>query len=301
MAFKKRIFILLLSFSFVLNAKEPVSEFCAEFGKDVDEYSLHLVKATEMHVKSQGKKIDSLICSNKNDVYFFSPNHFLPEYSLYAPKEPVRREVMGWCGGTHIDRSIDVECNNKKIEKIYLNSLNRDGLHFYKKNARETLVPYYGKNFNGKLEMTVADARVKYKKKFSAVIVGPCRPKRTFAEYCIGKNRFFYLVRETDYLPRDAFASYAECNSCNKDYEETVSTSVNYYGDKFVQIENLLSRGCEFYMMRSFVFPDKSFLDFESLYGKTLPVRMEASIKSGKSKRKELYEFNIFVTGPCEE
>ena len=38
-----------------------------------------------------------------------------------------------------------------------------------------------------------------------------------------------------------------------------------------------------------------------ALYGKVLPVRINAEIQSGESRRKDYYDFRIRVNGPCEK
>ena len=133
------------------------------------------------------------------------------------------------------------------------------------------------------------------------MIVGPCSKKGIVAEYCINEYHNLVLEKELDYIPRYIFASASECHFCNNKYKETITTGIDYGSGNFTPIEEMLYRSCEDYMFYENVRLPQNIKKETSLYGNVLPVRINAEIQSGESRRKDYYDFNIRVNGPCEK
>ena len=197
--------------------------------------------------------------------------------------------------------SKDTICIKPRIAKVNLDPTNRDVLQIHKYNAKETLKSYYGKRFNGHWKAQLRGTGFTYEKSFEAVIVGPCSKKGIVAEYCINEYHNLVLEKELDYIPRYIFASASECHFCNNKYKETITTGIDYGSGNFTPIEEMLYRSCEDYMFYENVRLPQNIKKEKSLYGKVLPVRIHAEIQSGESRRKDYYDFNIRVNGPCEK
>ena len=266
-----------------------IAEFCAEFSKDSNEYSLHLIKNLNYTPDSNWVFPDSLVCSINT------------EYSLDAPYDLDSSDFLGGCVALADSPSSDTLCLNPKITKVNLDPANRDVLQIRKYSAKETLKSHYGKKFAGRWKAQLAGTSYTYEKIFKAVIVGPCSKKRIVAEYCVDEFRRLVLEKELDYIPRYIFASASECHFCNNKYKETITTGIDYGRGNFTPIEEMLYRSCEDYMFYENVRLPQNIKKEKSLYGKVLPVRINAEIQSDSTHRKDHYVFKIRVNGPCEK
>ena len=279
------------------NKRDPsIAEFCAEFNKDSNEYSLHLVKNLNLEPESNWVFPDSVICN----VYNGEPIWEI-EYSLDAPYDSDSSAFIGGCVALDATPSSNTLCLKPKIVKVNLNPINRDVLQIHKYNAKETLKSYYGKRFNGHWKAQLRGTGFTYEKSFEAVIVGPCSKKGIVAEYCINEKHHLVLDKELDYIPRYIFASASECHFCNNKYKETITTGIDYGSGNFTPIEEMLYRSCEDYMFYENVRLPQNIKKKKSLYGKVLPVRINAEIQSDSTHRKDHYDFKIRISGPCEE
>ena len=274
---------------------EGVAEFCAVVNKDPDEYSLHLVKNLNLNPDSNWEFPDAVACATNSDGSIWDT-----EYSLDAPYDPYT-SFIGGCVALDGSLSKDTICIKPRIAKVNLDSTNRDVLQIHKYNAKETLKSYYGKRFNGHWKAQLRGTGFTYEKSFEAVIVGPCSKKGIVAEYCINEYHNLVLEKELDYIPRYIFAPASECNFCNKKYKETITTSVDYGNGKFTPVEELLQKICEDYVFYEYFRLPQNIKKEKSLYGKVLPVRINAEIQNGESHRKDYYDFKIRISGPCKE
>lgn len=273
-----------------------LAEFCAEFNKDSNEYSLHLVKNLNLEPESNWVFPDSVICN----VYNGEPIWEI-EYSLDAPYDSDSSDFIGGCVALDATPSSNTLCLKPKIVKVNLNPINRDVLHIHKYRAKETLKPYYGKSFKGHWKAQLGGTGFTYEKSFEATIVGPCSKKQIVAEYCIDEKHHLVLDKELDYIPRYIFASASDCHVCNENYKETTTTSVDYGTGRFIPVEGVLYKSCEDYVLYEYFLLPQNLKREKSLYGKVLPVRINAEIQSGESRRKDYYDFNIRVNGSCEK
>lgn len=273
-----------------------LAEFCAEFNKDSNEYSLHLVKNLNMDPDSNWVFPDSVNCSNNMDGPIWNT-----EYSLDAPYDSDSSDFIGGCVALDATPSSNTLCLKPKIVKVNLNPINRDVLHIHKYRAKETLKPYYGKSFKGHWKAQLGGTGFTYEKSFEATIVGPCSKKQIVAEYCIDEKHHLVLDKELDYIPRYIFASASDCHVCNENYKETTTTSVDYGTGRFIPVEGVLYKSCEDYVLYEYFLLPQNLKKERALYGKVLPVRINAEIQSGESRRKDYYDFNIRVNGPCEK
>lgn len=273
-----------------------LAEFCAEFNKDSNEYSLHLVKNLNLEPESNWVFPDSVICN----VYNGEPIWEI-EYSLDAPYDSDSSAFIGGCVALDATPSSNTLCLKPKIVKVNLNPINRDVLHIHKYRSKETLKSYYGKSFKGHWKAQLEGTDFTYEKSFEAMIVGPCSKKQIVAEYCIDENHRLVLDKELDYIPRYIFASASDCHVCNENYKETTTTSVDYGTGRFIPVEGVLYKSCEDYVLYEYFLLPQNLKREKSLYGKVLPVRINAEIQSGESRRKDYYDFNIRVNGPCEK
>ena len=274
---------------------EGVAEFCAVVNKNPDEYSLHLVKNLNLDSDSNWEFPDAVACATNSDESIWDT-----EYSLDAPYDPYT-SFIGGCVALDGSLSKDTICIKPRIAKVNLDPTNRDVLQIHKYNAKETLKSYYGKRFNGHWKAQLRGTGFTYEKSFEAVIVGPCSKKGIVAEYCINEYHNLVLEKELDYIPRYIFAPASECNFCNKNYKETITTSVDYGNGKFTPVEELLQKICEDYMFYEYFRLPQNIKKEKSLYGKVLPVRINAEIQNGESLRKDHYDFKIRISGPCKE
>ena len=275
----------------ILPSKEGAAEFCAEFNKDSNEYSLHLVKNLNMDPDSNWVFPDSVNCSNNMDGPIWNT-----EYSLNAPHDSSEVELLGGCVALDATPSSDSLCIKPKIVKVNLNPINRDVLHIHKYRAKETLKPYYGKSFKGHWKAQPGGTGFTYEKSFEATIVGPCSKKEIVAEYCIDENHRLVLDKELDYIPRYIFAPASECHFCNKKYRENISTSIAFKKGVFTPIEEMLYKSCEDYSLKESLRLPQNLKKERALYGKVLPVRINAEIQSGESRRKDYYDFKIKIS-----
>ena len=272
-----------------------IAEFCADFDKDSNEYSLHLVKNLNLDPDSNWVFPDSVVCAANTEGPIWDT-----EYSLDAPYDP-DTSFIGRCVALGVSLSKDTICIKPRIAKVNLDPTNRDVLHNHKYRAKETLKSYYGKRFNGHWKAQFRGTGFTYEKSFEAVIVGPCSKKGIVAEYCINEYHNLVLEKELDYIPRYIFASASECDFCNKNYKETITTGVDYGDGKFTLVEELLQKSCEDYVLYEYFRLPQNIKKEKSLYGKVLPVRINAEIQSDESHRKDYYDFKIRVKGPCEK
>ena len=280
-----------------LSSKEDVAEFCADYNKDSNEYSLHLVKNLNLEPDSNWEFPNSVICN----VYNGEPIWEI-EYSLNAPHDSSKVELLGGCVALDETPSSDTLCLKPKIVIINLNPVNRDVLHIHKNNAKETLPFYYGKKFKGYWNAKLSGTSYAYGKQFEAVITGPCNMKKNIiAEYCVDHFHRLVLEQEYDYIPRYIFGPATECHFCNKKYRENISASIAFKKGKFTPIEEMLYKSCEDYVFYEHFLLPQSIKKEKALYGKVLPVRINAEIQSGESHRKDYYDFRIRVNGPCEK
>ncbi len=286
-----------LFFLVTLCHSEGLVEFCAEYSKDSNEYSLHVVKNLNMEPDSSWVFPDSVVCT----VYNGEPIWEI-EYSLNAPHDSSEAEFIGGCVTFDVTPSTDTLCLKPKIAIINLNPVNRDVLHIHKNNAKETLPFYYGKKFKGHWNAKLAGTSYVYEKRFEAVIIGSCNmKKKIIAEYCIDQFHRLVLEQEYDYIPRYIFALAIECNVCNKEYRENISASIAFQKGHFTPIEEMMYKNCEDYFLKeSFLIP-QGIKKEKPLYGKTLPIKLEAEIQSDSTHRKDSYDANIRVSGPCKE
>jgi hypothetical protein len=273
-----------------------IAEFCAEFNKDSNEYSLHLVKNLNLEPESNWVFPDSVICN----VYNGEPIWEI-EYSLDAPYDSDSSAFIGGCVALEATPSSNTLCLKPKIVKVNLNPINRDVLHIHKYRAKETLKSYYGKSFKGHWKAQLGGTGFTYEKSFEATIVGPCSKKEIVAEYCIDENHRLVLDKELDYIPRYIFAPATECHVCSENYKETTTTSVDYGNGKFTPVERVLYKSCEDYVLYEYFRLPQNLKKERFLYGKVLPVRINAEIQSGELRRKGYYDFRIRVNGPCEK
>ena len=275
---------------------EGVAEFCAVVNKDPDEYSLHLVKNLNLNPDSNWEFPDAVACATNTEGPIWNT-----EYSLDSPYDLDSSNFWGGCVALDGSLSKDTICIKPRIAKVNLDPTNRDVLQIHKYNAKETLKSYYGKRFNGHWKAQLRGTGFTYEKSFEAVIVGPCSKKGIIAEYCINEYHNLVLEKELDYIPRYIFAPASECNFCNKNYKETITTSVDYGNGKFTPVEELLQKICEDYVFYEYFRLPQNIKKEKSLYGKVLPVRINAEIQNGESHRKDYYDFKIRISGPCKE
>lgn len=270
--------------------------FCAMYGNESNEYSLHLKNGGLLNVDSNWKFPDSILC----EVSLGKP--ILNEsYQLMAPvdDDSVDKAEACFCSSFNTIPSHTEWCFNLKIDSVSINPTSRADLRFFKMDARNTLPAFYGKKFKGKWEAKFQGTTYTYSKSFDAVVVGSCNSKNLIAEYCIEK-RNLHLERELDYIPQHLFRGDDECDLCGDEYRESLTTSVNYGNGKFVPTKDILDKDCDDYVPKeSFELP-QSVKNVKSLYRKTLLVRIDAEIQNGGNLRKDSYEFNIRINGPCE-
>ena len=286
-----------LFFLVTLCHSEGLVEFCAEYSKDSNEYSLHVVKNLNMEPDSSWVFPDSIVCT----VYNGEPIWEI-EYSLNAPHDSSEAEFIGGCVTFDVTPSTDTLCLKPKIAIINLNPVNRDVLHIHKNNAKETLPFYYRKRFKGRWNAKLAGTSCVYEKRFEAVIIGSCNmKKKIIAEYCIDQFHRLVLEQEHDYIPRYIFALATECNVCNKEYSENISASIAFKKGKFTPVEGMMYKSCEDYSLKDAFLLPHSIKKEKSLYGKVLPVRIDAEIQSDSIHRKDYYDVNIRVSGPCKD
>lgn len=297
---KKYDFSFLIACSFIFASAchgNGIAEFCAQFNKDSNEYSLHLVKNLNLKPDSNWVFPDSVLC----DVYNGEPIWEI-EYSLNVPHDSSEVELFGGCVALDATPSSNTLCLKPKVVIINLNPVDRDVLHIHKKNAEETLSFYYGKKFKGYWSARLSGTSYVYGKQFEAVITGPCNmKKKIIADYCVDQFHRLVLEQEYDYIPRYIFAPATECHFCNKNYREKISASIAFKKSKFTPIEEMLYKSCEDYSLKeSFPLP-QSIKKEKSLYGKTFLMRIEAEIQSDNTHRKDYYDVNVRVSGPCKE
>ena len=115
------------------------------------------------------------------------------------------------------------------------------------------------------------------------------------------KKSRLVLEQEYDYIPRYIFALATECNVCNKEYRENISASIAFKKGKFTPVEGIMYKSCEDYSLKDAFLLPHSIKKEKSLYGKTLPMRIDAEIQSDSIHRKDYYDVNIRVSGPCKD
>lgn len=285
-----------LFFLVALCHSEGIAEFCADFDKDPNVYSLHLIKNLNLDPDSNWVFPDTITCTTDMEGPVWNT-----EYSLDAPYDLDSSDIMGGCATFSPTLTRDTLCIKPRLVKVDLDPANRDVLQIHKYNAKETLKSHYGKKIAGRWKAQLAGTSYIYEKIFKAVIVGPCSKKRIVAEYCVDEFHRLVLEKELDYIPRYIFASASECHFCNNKYNETITTGIDYGNGNFAPIEKMLYKSCEDYMFyESFRLP-QNLKKEKSLYGKVLAVRINAEIQSGESHRKDYYDFKIRISGPCEE
>lgn len=286
-----------LFFLVTLCYSEGLVEFCAEYSKDSNEYSLHLVKNLNLEPDSSWEFPDSVVCTVYNGESIWEI-----EYSLNAPHDSSEAELLGGCETFDVALSSDTLCLEPKIAVINLNPVNRDVLHIHKNNAKETLPLYYKKKFKGQWRARLSGTSYAYEKQFEAFITGPCNmKKKNIAEYCIDQFHRLVLEQEYDYIPRYIFAPATECFTCNKKYSENIFASIAFKKGKFTPVEEMMYKSCEDYSLKEAFLLPHSIKKEKSLYGKTLPMRIDAEIQSDSTHRKDYYDVNIRVSGPCKE
>lgn len=290
--------LVVFSFIFVsLCHGKGVAEFCAEFNKDSNQYSLHLQKNLNLEPDSNWIFPDSVICTTYNNEPIWEMG-----YSFDAPFDSSEEEFLGGCASLDVRPSSENLCLKPKISVVNLDPVNRDVLHIHKNNAKGTLPFYYGKKIKGTWRANLAGTSYAYEKQFEAVIRGPCNVKKTIiAEYCVDQFHRLVLEQEFDYIPRYIFASATECHVCNKKYRENISTSVAFKKGEFAPVERMLYKSCEDYSLEEAFLLPKNVKMEKSLYGKILPIRIDAEIQSDSIHRKDYYNTNIRISGPCGE
>lgn len=274
---------------------EEIAEFCADFDKDPNEYSLHLTKNLEFAPNINWELSDSTICTTNSDQFFLEAN-----YTIDAPSDSSMAEFKGGCVVFNNFTAENMTCINPKNVKINLAPSNRDILHIHKKNAKESLIPYYGKVINGKLKTKLPITSYIYETNFKAVIIGPCIKKRIVAEFCINKSHELVLEKELDYIPRYIFSTASECHFCNKNYKETLSFFIDFGNEKYIPLEDILHKRCEDYILhKNLKLPQA--INKESFYNKDLSVRIDAKIEKNGSYSSDYYDFKIRINGPCKK
>ena len=138
------------------------------------------------------------------------------------------------------------------------------------------------------------------------------------AEFCVVVNKdpdeySLHLVKNLNLDPDSnwEFPDAAVCTTdsdgpiwdieATKKYKETITTGIDYGSGNFTPIEEMLYRSCEDYMFYENVRLPQNIKKEKSLYGKVLPVRINAEIQSDSTHRKDHYDFKIRVNGPCEK
>lgn len=207
-----------------------VAEFCAVV-TDKNTYNLHLVKSIEIPWDSSWDipKVVHERCTRWNYRFRVSPPTRCVEGEL-CPL--VGGGGGGICTSTGSARDIQVPLPERRLflkNDIYAWALKR----FPMVNAKDSLVTYFGKEFDGFWSASLQGGP-NLEAKFKAKIVGFCDTLPPVAEYCVlrGDTLELRLVENVDYIEPQTFYEGKSGNICHGGFrsEKKFTLDLGKYG-----------------------------------------------------------------------
>lgn len=282
-----------------------VAEFCA-VATDENTYNLHLVKNIEIPWDSSWE-IPAVV----HDRCLFWDY----DYRLDAPTKCIEGELCrlrgggggGICTSTGSARDIEVPSPERRL---FLRSedavWNLTDFDMYR--VRDSLVPYFGKEFEGRWRANLRNEGPKLNATFKAKIVGFCDELPPVAEYCVlrGDSLELRLMDIVDYIEPQSF--FNEGRACQGGFrsEKKLELDLGEYGQisKGPFVEELSCKGdVPIHNEVRVSIPRAIALDSVKNFsiGKKINARWIAELSCGSEKVKRVLPFSIKVVGECPE
>ena len=281
-----------------------VAEFCA-VATDENTYNLHLVKSIEIPWDSSWE-IPAVV--HDRCLYW---NY---DYHLHAPTKCIEGELCrlrcggggGICISTGSARDIKVSPPERKL--VLANEhMAWNLMRFEMYQVRDSLVPYFGKEFEGKWLARLQNGP-KLESTFMAKIVGFCDELPPVAEYCVLRDDSLELrlMDIVDYIEPQSF--FDEGRVCQGGFrsEKKLVLDLGGYGliSKGPFVEELSCKG-EVPIHNEVRVSIPRAIALDSLkdipIGKKINAKWEAELSCGSEMVKRALPFSIKVVGECPE